>query len=71
MDKQQYQQIRSYQEQRQLFFQMELESTIRELTHKIEKFQLSEHTVPLILLHELEPLQHRINSLIQQLKSEQ
>lgn len=70
MDKQKYQQIRNYLEQRELFLQMELENAVRDLTLKIEKFQVSEHTIPSTLLYELEPLQHRLNLLIQKLKTE-
>lgn len=69
MDNAQYQRIKHYREQNQLFLQMELESEIREVTRKIEKYQISEHTIPSILVQELEPLQHRVNLLIQQLKS--
>lgn len=69
MDKQQYQHIQNYREHKQLFMQLELESEIRELTWKIERYQVTELTVPSILLQELEPLQHRISLLIQQLKN--
>lgn len=70
MDKEQYQRIRSYQEQKQFFVQMELESAARNLVLKIENYQLSEYTVPTPLLHELEALQYRISLLVQQLKND-
>lgn len=68
MDSIQYQQIRNYREQNQLFLQMKMECEVRELAWQIEKFQVLEHTIPTTLLKELEPLQYRINLLIQQLK---
>lgn len=69
MEKQEYQKIRAYREQNQLFCQMKLESEIRELMQKIEKFEVLEHTIPSVLLQELEPLQRQISLLILRLKS--
>lgn len=69
MDHQDYQRMRNYRELNQLFLQMELESAARELTRKIEKFQIMEDTISATLVQDLEPLQHRINLLLYQLKN--
>lgn len=48
---------------------MNLEQNIRGLMHQIVKYQITDATIPSSLILELESLQHRLNSLIQQLKN--
>lgn len=69
MNKQQHEQLRKYQRDKLVFLQMDLEQNIKGVTHQIEKYSITDETVPSSLLFELEPLQQRINTLVQQLKS--
>lgn len=68
MNKPQHEQAVKYRKQKQMFQQMELESKAYELTHLINKHQISEQTVPSTLIRELENLQFIANRLIHQLK---
>lgn len=69
MNKLQYEQLQKYQREKQVFSQMNLEQNIRGLMHQIVKYQITDATIPSSLILELESLQHRLNSLIQQLKN--
>lgn len=69
MNKRQYEQLQKYQREKQVFLQMSLEQNIRGLMHQIVKYPITDVTVPSSLIFELESLQHRLNSLVQQLKN--
>lgn len=69
MNKIQYEQLQKYNREKLLFLQMNLEQNIRGLMHQIVKYQITDATVPSSLIFELESLQQRINSLVQQLKN--
>jgi len=69
MNKLQYEQLQKYQREKQVFLQMSLEQNIRGLMHQIVKYPITDATVPSSLLFELESLQQRLNSLVQQLKN--
>lgn len=69
MNKRQYEELQKYRQEKQVFLQMNLEQNIRGLTHQVIKYQITDATVPSSLLSELESLQQRINSLVQQLKN--
>lgn len=69
MNREQHEQLRKYQRDNLVFLQMGLEQNIKGLIHQIEKYPITDVTIPSSLLIELEPLQQRINSLVQQLKN--
>ncbi|MEG0454903.1 MAG: hypothetical protein RR471_08040 [Bacteroides sp.] len=69
MNKQEHENKERYLQEKARFLQMELESKIRELTRKIEKYPITGATVLSSLEYELIPLQQRINALMQTIEN--